>query len=282
MIPILRDTYWALGSHSVGYLALHQVPEMGCVLLLCAATFIFLREHSDRQAVLCLLSASVFASFAYDVQRTNWGYHLLPMIAFILMAAAILIIIRMGSFLIRHDAPISPVLLGTVVVVLCTFTILEIRIVPQDELPKDGGAFSGLTSGDAVFVFSTGGEIFPVAYRRNLEWGSRFPCLWILPALIRNSPGGSALVPPDVPFKAIPKDRLVALSTMQRTQMAEDLDHWKPKVVLVQRCPCDFIYSDHFDMLEWFGASPRFQKSWSHYVHTSGMAGFDVYRRTND
>ncbi len=282
MVPILRDTYWALGSHSLGYLALHQVPEMACILLLCAAVFIFMKERADQQAVLSLVAASVFGSFAYDIQRTPWGYHLLPTIALIAIAAMTFVLLRAGSLLVRYDAPAPPLLIAVIFVGMCVFVFAQQRIAPQPQMGADGGAFSGLTSKDSVYVFSTGAEFFPVVYRRNLQWGSRFPILWMLPALIQNSPGGRALAPPDLPFKALAPERVAELSTMQRTQIAEDLDYWKPKVVLVQRCPCDFIYSDRFKMLDWFGQSARFQQAWSHYVNTSDMAGFDVYTRTQN
>ncbi|MGI8772742.1 MAG: hypothetical protein ACR2JE_15060 [Acidobacteriaceae bacterium] len=280
-LPLLRDTYWALGSHSILYLALHQVPEMCAVLLIGVAAFGVLKKSRDRRAIGCLLSAGIFASVAYDIQHTDWGYHLYPAIAFIALAAALLAVLAVRSFLTSHDAAPSPLLFGVVVVVLCTFVILEQRIKPDPALPNDGGAFAGLTPGATVYIFSTGAEMFPVAYRRNLHWGSRFPCLWLLPSLIQNSPGGRALAAKDLPFKALSPDRLAELATMQRTEISADLDYWKPSVVLVQRCPCDFIYSDRFDMLEWFSRSAGFQKSWSHYDKQYSIPGFDIYKRTH-
>jgi hypothetical protein len=280
-LPLLRDTYWALGSHSITYLALHQVPEMCCVLLLFLAAFSVLKNGRDRRAIICLLFASIFASIAYDIQHTSWGYHLYPAIAFTALAAALLAILAARTFLMSHDAAPSPLLFGVVAVILCTFVIFEQRTKPDPALPSDGGAFAGLTKGDTVYIFSTGAEFFPVAYRRNLQWGSRFGCLWLLPSLIQNSPGGRALADRDLPFKALSPGRVAELATMQRTEVAADLDYWEPSVVLVQRCPCDFIYSDSFDMVEWFSRNAGFQKSWSHYYKQSSIPGFDIYKRTH-
>lgn len=280
-LPLLQDTYWALGSHSIPYLALHQVPEMCTVLLLFLAAFGFLKKRCDRRAIICLLFASIFASIAYDIQHTSWGYHLYPALTFIALAAAVLVILAARTLLMSHDAVPSRALAGAVAVVLCTFVIFEQRTKPDAAMPSDGGAFAGLTKDDTVYIFSPGAEFFPVAYRRNLKWGSRFPCLWLLPSIIQNSPGGRALAYRDLPFKKLSPGRVADLATMQRTELAADLDYWKPAVVLVQRCPCDFIYSDSFDMIEWFSRNAAFRKPWSHYDKQSSIPGFDIYKRVH-
>ena len=89
---------------------------------------------------------------------------------------------------------------------------------------------------------------------RGLDNGAAgFQCLWLLPSIVANSPVGRTLAPGIPPSKRCLRTRSRPCRASQRKEIAEDLDSWKPKVVLVQKCPCDFIYNDHFDMLEWFG-----------------------------
>jgi hypothetical protein len=104
----------------------------------------------------------------------------------------------------------------------------------------------------------------------------------MLPAIIRNERGSRD---PHAIFKRLPPETVAALADLQRTDTAEDLDHWQPPLVLVQQCkihqPCDFLDGYDFDMLAWFLKSARFQAAWSHYQQQSAISGFAVYRRAN-
>jgi hypothetical protein len=117
-------------------------------------------------------------------------------------------------------------------------------------------------------------------FNHGLGWGSRFACLWMLPAIIQNEQGPTNAL---VPFKRLSLPTLSRLAARQRTETTEDLNYWQPVVVLVQQCstdkPCQGIEGKNFDTISWFAQSPDFAKAWSHYRQQPGIQDFDVYER---
>jgi hypothetical protein len=65
--------------------------------------------------------------------------------------------------------------------------------------------------------------------RYHLEWAQRTNNLWTLPAILRSESG-----PP--PRRILAPARVTQLDAMQHRWMVEDLTHWQPELVLVQRC----------------------------------------------
>jgi hypothetical protein len=67
---------------------------------------------------------------------------------------------------------------------------------------------------------------------------------------------------------------------VQRVQVAEDLEHYRPVIVLVHDHACSGRPpGPNFNVTEWLAADKGFKREWSHYSRT-GMAGcFAVYRR---
>ena len=72
---------------------------------------------------------------------------------------------------------------------------------------------------------------------------------------------------------------------LQRTETAEDLNYWKPSVVIVEQFDgvnhfCPGIEGKKFDMLSWFLQSPEFATAWSHYQRKQpDFENFAIYER---
>jgi hypothetical protein len=125
------------------------------------------------------------------------------------------------------------------------------------------------------------GDAFPAVLQDHLVWASRFPCLWMLPAIIQNEMaehGGP------VPRKVVPPGTVAKLAAMQRKETAADLQKWKPNVVVVRNCtkdsPCYALEGIMFDPIAWFLRSPDFAAEWSHYRVQIRHGDYDVYART--
>jgi hypothetical protein len=131
-----------------------------------------------------------------------------------------------------------------------------------------------------IYIFSTGLKPFSNVFAHNLNWGSRFPCLWMLPAIVLNE---QPTFPRQVYFKQLPPETLTKLAVLQRTSTTEDLNRWQPSIILVEHCnvehPCQALEGINFDILGWFLESPDFAAAWSHYQRQPGLASFDVYTR---
>ncbi len=281
MVPLLMDTYWALGSFSAQYLAYRQLPETCAGALVLFAVAFWRLESTERAASLILTASWLASSLAYDMQHTDWSYHRYPPSAFIILAVALLPIFAARSFLAANDRDSSFALRLASLTLLIAFLALEIRTPRRTTLPDDGGTLSALNKGDNAYVFSTSVFVLPMLYRRKLEWGSRYMHLWMLPSITKNEAAevGSRKAPPGEPFKSLKPGTVAKLASIQRTNTAQDLDHWKPRIVLVQKCPCDFIDDPRFNMIDWFSKDAAFATVWSHYQKQPGFSGFDVYSR---
>jgi hypothetical protein len=261
-MPLLFDAYWALGTTNTLTLALSLHRYLLMVLVTIVACLAFRRSLRDPATVLALVTGSIAASFAYDIQHTDWPYHRYPHQALLHLAMAYLLIdllypaidritsdLRLRRRIVLAASALTAILL-CVVAIHPRLAFHRPRPLPPDELEQFLAQQKPSTT---VYVFSTSVPALSYAFNDGLNWGSRFAHLWMLPAIIQNQLGPSG---PPAPFKRLPPERLAMLATLLRTQSAEDLNYWKPSVVLVQHCTrqwsCQGIAGKDFDMLAWF------------------------------
>jgi hypothetical protein len=288
-LPLLLDTYWAFGTANTFTLALSLHRYMLVVVMMLLACLLFRNSLREPAIFLGLVMCSIAASFAFDIQHTDWDYHRYPHQALLQLAIAYLFIdflhpvmgkLPSELFFTRKTALAAS---GLMAVLLCAmaihprFAFLRPRQPqPVNELDQFLAQCQPATT---VYIFSTGIPALASAYNHGLNWGSRFAHLWMLPAIVQNELGASS---PTAPFKRLPPETLAMLGTLQRTETAEDLNYWHPSIVLVQLCSvqhsCQGILGRNFDMLSWFLQSPDFAAVWSHYHRQPGLADFDVYK----
>jgi hypothetical protein len=286
--PLLLDTYWALGTKTTIALALSLSFYTPLVLVLLLTVFLLRRWLRDPTTSLALLLCSIAGSFAYDVQHTEWKYHRYPHSALLELAIAYLLVdlcypaiarFTSNARLIRQTLLLAA---SFVAVALCAVAIRPRAVLPQPGGPQPLELDRFLVQckpSTTVYIFST--DVYPMAsvYNHGLNWGGRFAHLWMMPAIVQNELGPTG---PPAPFKQLSPDTLSKLATLQRTESAEDLDYWRPSLVLVQHCSpqqsCLGIEGKNFNMLAWFLQSPRFAAAWSNYRQQPGLDDFDVYK----
>ena len=274
-LPLLLDAYWAIGRFSTAHLALRQWPGVLAVIVIAWATRRFLKSSAARFPIWLLLAASFGATVVYILQHTAWGYQLYPAIALLTLAVVILFLQIAAPHWEKFDAP--PTRLWSLLLIpLALFIVIELRI-PTPPMPQDYPALANLAPGSTVYIFSTEVEMVSASYARNLKWGSRFMHLWMMPAIQRTA----ANRPPGSPFKALSPQTIAKLSDTQRGDTAEDLNRWKPTLVLIESCPCSHLAGD-FDYLAWFSEDARFRRSWAPYQRQPDIPGFTVYRRAGN
>jgi hypothetical protein len=100
----------------------------------------------------------------------------------------------------------------------------------------------------------------------------------MLPAIVQNELGPTG---GPAPFKRLSPETVARLAALQRTESAEDLNYWRPSVVLVEQCnlkhSCQGIEGKDFNMVSWFLQSPEFATVWSHYQRQPDFGNYDVY-----
>ena len=121
--------------------------------------------------------------------------------------------------------------------------------------------------------------VFEQVLDRGWEWGSRFDCLWMLPAIINAEHDR-------VRTAALATIRNAALTT--RDAILADFVRWHPNPVLVDRCqdetfaPCMGIGTLRVDLLQWFKQDPRFAEAWTDYVHEGQAGPYDLWCRKGE
>jgi hypothetical protein len=289
-IPLLVDTYWAYGPYSVLALALRPKTLALLTLLVLLSLVRLRRSLSDPETTGTVLVCGIFASIAFEIQHTDWDYHLYPWKALIQFSALYLLIDLLRPVIRRlmADSRLSTrfafVTLGLMAIPLGAIATHPRRLIPAPQpafYPELDQIFSQYKAPTTAYVFSTDVSPFATVFRRGLEWGSRFPDLWMLPAIIQNERGRTGA---PVPFKSLPRDTVARLALLQRNETTEDLNYWRPSVILVEHCTlehfCQAIEGKNFDIISWFLQSPEFAAAWSHYQRREGPPHFDLYTRT--
>jgi hypothetical protein len=286
IIPLLRETYWAYGSRSLASL-IRAKARLNILLLVAIAVFAW-RRHELRFGIAsgAFLICSTASSVAYYLQHTGWSYQAVPFCIFLVLAVFSITVDLLSPTLFlawKFDSTLAvstSVFLLTLLPLLIIFGRSRAEPCRANELCP-AGILKSYPPKTAVLVLSTSvADAFPAVLQRHLVWASRFPCLWMLPAIIQNEAaehGGP------IPKRVLSPERVSVLAAMQRTDTAGDLRKWRPAVVVVRKCtkrqPCQALEGLNFDTLAWFVQNPGFAVEWSHYRLLATRDDLDVYNR---
>jgi hypothetical protein len=295
IVPILRDTYWAVGGLTTRQLVaeaaeLHLLAVGGIGLWVGLRTIGRTRgwRRGDPLAEVLLVAATA-STVAYYVQGTGWYYQQIPGLSFFGFALCV----EVGEFAARARsgrgmrlpewAPRAAGGLAALAIVLTAYfsgyTLARPLSFPSGlSAVPDPSFFAGLAPGTPVAILTTvvDDSVPPVA-TYHLLWAQRQNNLWTLPAILRNeSPG------PGDPRRRIAPERLAALDAMQHAWMVEDLKRWKPSLVLIARCQdpavhCQVLEDRHDDLLAWFERDPAFRAEFAGYHYVRSVGDYDAY-----
>lgn len=296
-LPILRDTYWAIGGLSLRTLflqaiQLHILAGVAIVLFLAGRPAFEQRRASPARTVsLLLLTAGVAATAAYYLQGTGWYYQQLPALSFFALAAWIelmaladrLCAARQGELPSLRWMPWAAGGLAALSVVLTAYfsgyDLAHAREFPSGlAADPDPGFFADLTPGTPVAILTTEVDLsIPPVYTRGLYWAQRTNNLWLLPAILRNEAPGSG-----DPKRRIAPARLAELDALQHAWMVEDLTRWRPQLILIQRCQdpavrCQVLEDRRDDLLAWFKRDAAFRAVFARYQYLRSSGPFDAY-----
>ncbi len=284
-IPLLRKTYWAYGPASAQSIV-RSAPsfELG-FLLLCLLCIVLRKRLHQPLASAGLLVCGFAAWLAYYVQHTGLAYQRIPMNVFFGLAGSALLIDLCAPILIHLARAPGFALLFSVSTALGCAVALSVGLKPQldtaDAFTKYQQAFDAYPPGTPVYVFSSSLAGFENIFNQDFVWASRFAHLWMLPAIVDNEyahAGGP------IPRKILTPETTASLAALQRTDTTEDLQTWKPTVILVERCglkdSCTAITDRGFDYIRWFSQDPAFVSEWAKYRRQPSTYRFDVYTRS--
>jgi len=275
-LPILHQTYWAIGHLSIPALSLEAIE-----LLILAAISIALKPRTHT--ILLLQIAATAATAAYFIQGTGWYYQQLPAID--LFAAALTLqlldIAAARPFTLPTWLPKATAALSILALALTTY-FTGSPFTPDRAFAitnPDPTFFTSLAPNTPVAILTTSVDaaMMPIE-RYHLLWAQRMNNLWLLPAILRSESPTSGTPP----TRTLPPATITQLDTLQHRWMVEDLTQWRPTLILINRCQdpavhCQELEDRHDNLLAFFLRDPAFTTLWTHYTYTGSQGDFDAY-----
>jgi hypothetical protein len=282
-MPVLKETYWAIGHLSLPGLAMEAIE-----LCLLAAGTITLYAITKPQSLLLrlLLIAGTASLFAYFLQGTGWYYQQIP--ALDLFGAALVLQLlnlanRKSLIAPRWSVPAVAALCLLALALTTNFTGYPFTADRAFAIESpDPAFFKDLPPDTPVATLTTSVDeaMMPIE-RYHLTWAQRMNNLWLLPAILRNETPAAG----KPPSRILPPSQLAALEALQHRFMVEDFNHWHPQLVLVERCQqvsihCQVLEDRNDNLLTWFLRDPAFAAVWRNYTYQGSRGSFDAYTLT--
>jgi hypothetical protein len=309
VVPLLTQTYWAFGGIPLSTMVLQKRSLLMLLVIAGCAAVARTMQRKLQTATLqaTLLTAAFFSLAAYWVQGTGFNYQLIPVGS--LLALAVLVLAADGLTspwrAVNHEttaplpgsraswpptpiAPLAAWLAPVVFAVVCGLVMVGMRghvraRAEAKELATVDAAsralFDSYPAGTPVYWMALDPGFFPAAVEHHFVWGSRFPHLWMLPAIVRTEQHQPNLK------KQLTPAQVDALTATQDRFMVEDLEHWKPKLVGVQHCSdpvvdaCEGMRGSGVDLLRWFEGNAEFRQEWAHYKFKETAGRYDFFVR---
>ena len=274
-LPLVWETYGAYHSPLRELVRWLDLPFAGALILV---AWRLPRGGALRDLARTLVVAAAAAYAAYLAAGTDWDYHRYPFGVFAIATLALPLLRPLSR------GPLVALLVLAVAAGSLFLAPLEIRDTRRASREWPGWsqgaatldilrAVEGRGRGGPIFLFSSSvAPAFPAVNYANLEWASRFSCLWLLPAVVH------ARALPEGAIPEARRQRLDAIGRYLVDAVTDDLGRARPDLVFVPRGQEQQAFGGAaFDFLPFFERDPRFAKLWSGYVHAQDTPLFRVY-----
>jgi len=229
----------------------------------------------ERHLALSLFTGGAAAFAAFVVQRTGWPYQATP--ARVLLSVALLYAI--AQLALQRQPQRSSQLSALIVAGTCAFAAsrfvrdyqsrhsdwigaeLVNRVIPAAGTPVKFAALSTSLQ-----------PAFPAALYINGTWALRYPCLWMLPAVLAGSVR-------DESGAWHPSPQMTQIDQTMRRSVLADFERYRPGLILVNRAPVKQALSVSVDLLRYFLQDQAFQRFWEPYHQCGANDEFALYCR---
>jgi hypothetical protein len=286
LLPLALNTYYDY-HHAELWELISPMRALKMVLLTLLWAILY-RRLAHRALATVLLLAGTGAALACFLQLKGHEYQFLPAIAFFDLLFGVIAIdcwlqwAAQRTVAIPRDlAAAGATLMFAATIALCyplqlakaAHGYTDDRIAVQQAVSHD------IQTKATVLILSTSAEaFFEQVLDRDWEWGSRFMCLWMLPAIINAE---RAAILNETAEPAAMRDA----AALTRNAVAADLARWQPNPVLVDRCqderiaPCMGIGTLRVNLLQWLEQDPAFAAAWADYVQEGRAGPYDLWCR---
>ena len=289
VLPLLLATYYDYHRVELSELiSPMRGLKMAIVVLLWAILY---RRLAHRALATVLLLAAIGTTIGYVAQLKAHESHIVPALAFFDLLFGVIVIDCWLRWAAPRMQPIAarPAAVGAALMFVATIALyypLQLaqaaRGYTDDRIAAQRAISHDIPIGATVVILSTSAEaVFEQVLDRGWEWGSRFLCLWMLPAIVNAERAAERL---GIVEPAAIRDAAV----VTRNAVLADLARWHPNPVLVDRCqdesiaPCMGIGTLRLDLLQWFEQDPRFADAWKDYVREGQAGPYDLWCRKGE
>jgi hypothetical protein len=283
IIPLARETYLEYRRARLPKMIYPKrlLKVVGAIMLGMVAR----RRLRHEPLVSVFLVAGIAALAAFYIQQKGFEDQILPVMSFLTIMLGVVVIDvllplaeRCGSLRPPRTVAAAGTLLTAALVgafYYPTHSAVAATSWITDRVATELKITAELPKGTVIYVLSaTPTFIFDMLIRRDLVWGSRFPHLWMLEAVLRA----------ELLHKSrLSRDQADVIAQWTRDAVAEDLRRWHPSVVLVERCNdptaarCDSLESFRVDVLRWFEEDRAFADAWSGYSLRRSIGPYDLW-----
>jgi hypothetical protein len=288
VVPLALDTYNDYHHAELSDLfSPGRVLKIAVIVLLWAVLY---RRLVHRALATVLLLAGVGATIAYAVQLKGHEYQFVPAIGFFgLLLGAMAIDLALQTMAPRSPPiPLRRATVGALLAAVAAVAFFYPRQVEQvagttnerTEVLRWASQF--IPDNATMVVLSTSPEtVFEHVLERNWRWGSRFMCLWMVPALVNTEQAAdrAGTIMPAAAREA---------ATLTRQAVLSDIARWQPSPVLVDRCqdtdiaPCMGMGTLRVDLLQWLKQDPGFAGGWTDYMKAGQVGPYDLWCRKGE
>lgn len=280
VVPFAYEAYLDRGLASWS----EMVPVVRAVKIIAVVcAWLVLRRYSEQRPVADVFMVAGMAAFlVYLLQRKGFEYQLVPALAFFHLALGIVIFGAVAPRVRRWLAPIPrrTALLASMAAALAAAWLYypgQVRRAATywTDVRKTArvALIPHIPQGTTVFMVSPEvGPLHDYLLRNGLKWGSRFTVMFMTEALVTRDRQQPAVA---------------ALADWTTAAVVEDLQRYRPGVVLVDRCddPAFPVCRNHGgtreDLLGWFLHHPAFAAAWQRYEKRHQVGPYEIWCPTD-
>jgi hypothetical protein len=270
-VRLENQTYGAFSGGWLHVLEVYRDAIAACCIMGLLAELVPMPSPT-RLVLRCLWLAAISALGVAILQHKGWAYHMLPAIEF----SAIGLTIAAAALAPRLRLPAERLGAATVLAMIGLFG-LALALRPVDEALADSKArfasqplikaLHQMPPGRKVMLLTSGlQQGFPSL--AGVELAARHPGQPMLAGTVRLEAGSER-----------DRVRAAALRKVLIGLVLQDVRHYQPDVIAVDRNADKQALPDGFDILAWFLTDPAFRRVWADYRLVSQAPGWDFYER---
>ena len=252
-------------STMLGRAAVESLPAVALALAVGAP-----RDAPQRRLDRVLILAAVSFAGAYLLQRKGWPYHRYPLQAVLVCCAGL----RTAAWWQRAPSAwrgVGAALAAAALLAVPAAGLLDWqraearRRDPDSDFARLLSLIRAEATGSSLGFFATAlTPAFPLVNYAEVDWASRFPFLWMLPAVATQPPTAGSLE--------------AEIELAMRDAVVEDLERARPALIIVDERPLQQGLGGRIDYVGYFSTDPRFARIWSRYSESARVGGFVAYR----